>query len=344
MRCGLILAFLVGAPAFAETPGAALYLHGEGAEIAIGGGSVSLPATRFACAGCHGADGRGRAEGVTVFPPVRWSDLSASGPYDRMSFARALTEGVAPHGRVLAQSMPRFRLEPDVLASLVDHLTALDASDRAGVTATQIRVAASGNADLDRGFAAAIEIFNAGGGAFGRQIVATLDSAALDLVSFDQGQAPRVKAACLAAAIAAIRQDGYEAVRLAGPSGDDIAYRLRAAGLLVDPDSEAVLHAGEPDVTPAAPGLTHYGCIDQLGPFVAELVRGGNHVALAVPDRAALGWAAASHRSADAMRGFALGMLLGRAALTAGRKVTLAELVETASALPIVPEIVRLAP
>ncbi|HEY9037867.1 MAG TPA: hypothetical protein VIN05_02850 [Roseovarius sp.] len=344
MRCGLILAFLTATPVHAETPGAALFLHGARAEIAIGGGSVRLPATRFACAGCHGADGRGRAEGGTVFPPVRWSDLIASETYDAQSFARALTEGVTPDGRVLAQSMPRFRMEPDVLASLVDHLKLLDAKDGAGVTDTQIHVAKTGNGALDSGFAAAIEMFNAEGGAFGRQIVTTVDGAALDLAAFDRNQAARIETACLAAAIAAIRHDGYEAVRLSGPPDDDILYRLRAAGLLVDPDAKVVLHAGKSGAKPTATGLAHFGCIDQLGPFVAELVRGGSHVSLAVPDRAALGWAAASRRTADAMRGFALGALLGRAALTAGRDLTLAELVETANALPIIPEIVRLAP
>ena len=344
MRCGLILALLVGMPVCAESPGAALYLNGEGADVAIGGGRVRLPASRFACAGCHGVDGRGRTEGVTAFPPVRWSDLSASGPYTKESFARALTEGVTPDGRALAQSMPRFHVEPDVLASLIDHLKALDTSDRAGVTATQIRVAMSGNADLDRGFVAAIGIFNAAGGAFGRDIVTTMDSAAIDLAAFDRGQAKRVEGACLAAAIAAIRQDGYEAVRLAGPASGDILYRLRAVGLSVDANAKVVLHAGMAGVTPVASGLGHYGCIDQLGPLVTELVGGGDHVALAVPDRAALGWAAASSGHADAMRGFTLGMMLGRAALGAGRRVTSSELLEAAGTLPIVPEIVRLAP
>ncbi len=344
MRCKLILMLLIGLPIHAETPGAALFLRGEGAEIAIGGGDVRLPATRFACAGCHGADAKGRTEGGTVFPSVRWSDLTASGAYDTKNFSRAVTEGVAPDGRILAQSMPRFRLGPGVLAALVDHLKTLDGNDRAGITATQIHVAESGNAALDSGFAAAIGIFNAQGGAFGRQIVTTGERGALDLAAFERDHVARIGAACLAAAIAAIRHDGYESVRLSGRVDDDVLYRLRGAGLLADPEAEAVLHAGVPDVAPMTTGLVHYGCIDQLGPVATDLVRDGNHVTLTVPDRAALGWAAASERSADAMRGFALGMLLGRAALSAGRKVTLAELAETASMLPVIPEIVRLAP
>ena len=88
-------------------------------------------------------------------------------------------------------------------------------------------------------------------------------------------------------------------------------------------------------------GLSHFGCIDKLGAQAASLVRDGGHVTLSVPDRAALSWATTSHDSANAMRGYALGQLIGRAALTVGRNLTIARLKETARTLPIHHELIR---
>ncbi|MGB3314549.1 MAG: hypothetical protein WBB85_09060 [Albidovulum sp.] len=338
MRGWLIAATLAATPVHAETPGAALFLHGEGAKVAISG-SVSLPATRFSCAGCHGADGAGRTEGGTVFPPIRWSTLNLSG-YDDQALIRALTEGLAPDGRALSRSMPRFRATDEVFMALTDHLRTLDAAD--GVTATEIRVRPSGDAELDVGFAAAIAVFNDEGGAFGRKVVMTEgNDAGLDLAAFARDQAKRMETACLAAALAAIREDGYQTVSLSGVANGDVLYRLRAAGLTADPAGQAVLHVGTENAT-TGPELPHFGCIDQLGPLAERLVREGARVTLAVPDRQALGWAASSKRTAREMHGYVLGNIIGRAALATGRNLTLAVLTESAGILPTATELVRL--
>ncbi len=339
MRRWLIGLVLLATPADAETPGAALFLRGDGAEVAIGG-TVRMPATRFSCAGCHGADGAGRTEGGTVFPPIQWSALEGAG-YNAQTLIRALTDGLAPDGRTLSRSMPRFVAEEGVLAALADHLRTLDIIG--GVTASEIHVTPSGDMALDAGFAAAIAIFNDDGGAFGRQVVMTGANAGLDLAAFARDQAARMETACLVAAIAAIREDGHELVWINGAADSDVLYRLRTAGLKIDPAAQAVLYIGTGDGT-TDPGLPHFGCIDQLGPLAAGLVQGGGRVTLAVPDRAALGWAASSQKSAQEMRGFVLGNLIGRAALTAGRKVTLATLTETARTLTIAPDLLRLPP
>ena len=338
----LIAALLVVQPVQAETPGAALFLRGEGATATIGGSAVQLPAARFACAGCHGADGAGRSEGATVFPAIGWSALTmgTGRRYDESTFNRALTEGIAPDGRTLSQAMPRYRSDQETYASLISHLARLDAPGSDGVAATEIRVRSTGDEALDRGFAAAAAAFNADGGAFGRLIVIADDPASFDLAAFDRDQADRIAAACLASALTAIRQEGHRTVRLSDPSDADVLYRLRSLGLSVDDAADAVLHTSSKSAA-SAPGLFHFGCIDQLGAAAPELVRAGGNVTLAVPDRAALSWAAASHQSADAMRGFAMGLLIGRAALTVGRDLTIPRLTETAATLPINYELLR---
>lgn len=332
---GLIAALCVAVPAQADTAGEALFARGEGAEVAIGGGDLRMPATRFACAGCHGADGKGRAEGGTVFPPIRWSDLTASGrtAYDADGLARALTDGITPDGRVLSKAMPRFRAVPEVLASLGEHLRTLADTDGAGLTEDEIRVTATGNSPFDVGFAAAAALFNDDGGAFGRRIV-MVDAGGLDLAALARAQVGRIRAACLSEAIFAARADGHSAVRLEGPEDSDTLYRLRAAGLSVDPAALAVLHTA-PGARPTGPALAHFGCVEDLAPDAGALVAAGHRVMIAVPDREALGWAASSHQPAEAMRGFTLGMLLGRAALSEGRSATLARLTEAVATAPL---------
>ncbi|WCR11947.1 hypothetical protein JHW45_06205 [Paracoccus stylophorae] len=338
MRFWLIALLLIPMPARSETPGAALFLRGEGAEVAINA-TIDMPATRFSCAGCHGADGAGRAEGGTVFPPIRWSALDVAG-YDEQAFIRALTEGITPDDRTLSRSMPRFKADRQLLAALADHLRTLDALG--GITATEIGVRPSGDAALDAGFIAAIARVNEDGGAFGRKLVVTEEeNAGLDLVAFARNQWAKMETACLAAAIAAIRDDGHRTLSISGVANDDVVYRVRAAGLKIDPAAQAVLHIGTEDhVAPMR--RSHFGCIDQLGPLAASLVQDGGHVTLVVPDRQALVWAVSSRRSGQEMRGYVLGSMIGRAALTAGRDLTLATLTEAAQNLTISTELVRL--
>ena len=120
--------------------GAALYERGEIAAtstVAIGEPPVEADAELFACANCHGADGRGRTEGGIAAPRIRWSHLDKPYPvlgnrfrlhpaYDEDAFARALRDGIDSAGQALAVAMPRYRLDRHELAGLIAHLRALD--------------------------------------------------------------------------------------------------------------------------------------------------------------------------------------------------------------------------
>jgi hypothetical protein len=166
------LALLLGAqPAWAD-PGA-LFLRGEGAEVRLGDGPAVLPATRFACAGCHGADGRGRQEGGTDFPALDWPHLTdpgrAAGPYDEALFLRAVRDGVGVDGRLLSIAMPRYIAEEAVLRDLLGHVKGLGADQRRGIGPASVRLCPEGDAAADAGLSLAAEVVNADGGVFGRR-------------------------------------------------------------------------------------------------------------------------------------------------------------------------------
>lgn len=177
---GLALILVTALPALAQDgSGAALYLRGEGAEALLMGGKLRAPATRFACAGCHGADARGSREGATVFPAIDWPGLSApdrpGGAYDRASFLRAMTEGVAPDGRTLDPAMPRFAAEDAAFDALIGFLQGVGASQQRGITPDALRLGAPPDTPALAGLQAAAQDFNESGGAFGRRIEVVTD-------------------------------------------------------------------------------------------------------------------------------------------------------------------------
>lgn len=188
LTLALMLALILAAlPVAAEdAPGAALYLRGAGAEALLMGGRLRAPGARFACAGCHGADARGSREGATVFPAIDWPGLTApdrpGGAYDRASFLRAMTEGIAPDGRELDPAMPRFAADQAVLEALIGFLQQVGTAQQRGITATALRISVAPGSPAQAGLQAAAQGFNAGGGAFGRRIEIMTDSgeAALD--------------------------------------------------------------------------------------------------------------------------------------------------------------------
>lgn len=177
----LALLLLAALPVAAdEGAGAALYLHGTGAEALLMGGKLRVPAGRFSCAGCHGADARGSNEGATTFPAIDWPALTApdrpGGAYDRTSFLRALTDGLAPDGRALNPAMPRFAADATVLEALIDFLQAIGAAQQRGITPVALRIGADPGTPTRAGLEAAAQDFNASGGAFGRQIEIVSDA------------------------------------------------------------------------------------------------------------------------------------------------------------------------
>lgn len=132
-----------------EAAGKRIYLHGSGSSDAaiqalVGVAGTSLPATSLPCAGCHGSDGRGKAEGGVRPPDITWRRLSApngqrpaSGrqhpAYDDGAFARALGEGLDPAGNRLNPAMPRFVMSLRDMRNLTAYIKRLDADRDPGL-------------------------------------------------------------------------------------------------------------------------------------------------------------------------------------------------------------------
>jgi mono/diheme cytochrome c family protein len=89
------------------------------------------------CAACHGKDGRGKtvktAMGSFETPDIRWSTLSSTKdpegqpqtPFDQVSLARAVRDGLDPEGVLLDPTMPRWRLDDAEVSALVAYLKSL---------------------------------------------------------------------------------------------------------------------------------------------------------------------------------------------------------------------------
>lgn len=339
----LIASLALTAPAMAETPGAALFLRGEGAQVVIGAGdgAVRLPAARFACAGCHGADGAGRAEGGTDFPDIRWSHLSER--YDDAALLTALQDGLTPEGRQLGTAMPRYEAPQQTLTSLLAYLKGLEAAQTA-ISPDTIRIRAADNDDLNAGFAAAAQQFNEDGGAFGRRLVLVPEGSEIGLEDLAAMIGPEIDKACLDASLNALRGAGVTHFRLMGADGAEAAYRARSIGLTLDEGATDILTVERPVPGKGPEGLHYYGCLDVLGPVVQELVAQGDHVTLAVPDVEGFAWALSAGRDWHAMQGYTLGRIIGRAARAAGRRMTGTYLSETAKTQPIAVETVSFPP
>lgn len=175
-RCALgaaiaLATVLSSIPARAQQPvpspaaGRALFLghsSGDGPQplAFLRGSPAGVPAIRFACANCHGRDGLGQGEGSLRAPAIRWQDLARAAPqrghaYDAARFARAIAEGMDPTGRTLDRLMPGYALSEAQLASLIAYLKVVDAEQRIGVEAGEIRLGILAAGD-DDGFPAAL--------------------------------------------------------------------------------------------------------------------------------------------------------------------------------------------
>lgn len=155
----------------AEKRGRELYFNG-GEATAIVAGAAELPAASVPCGSCHGADGRGVAEGTVVPADVRWSALSAPDAarmrprYDDALLRRAIVEGIDAGGKPLSPVMPRYRMSAAALSDLIAWLK----RDRVepGLTDTEIVIATSAmTRDVVSAF---VKDLNAAGGVFGRTL------------------------------------------------------------------------------------------------------------------------------------------------------------------------------
>jgi mono/diheme cytochrome c family protein len=113
--------------------------------VATRAGSVVAPA-QVACANCHQRSGLGAREGQQSIPPVVGATLYAPKPgvrpaYTDDSLAVAIRDGIDPGGRALSPLMPRYALQPDELAQLIDYLKQLAARPSPGVANSVVHLA-----------------------------------------------------------------------------------------------------------------------------------------------------------------------------------------------------------
>ncbi|HEX6100040.1 MAG TPA: ABC transporter substrate-binding protein [Thermoanaerobaculia bacterium] len=132
-------------------PNAGRRVYHAGSGTASLAGSEPMPAALFPCANCHGADGRGNAEGGVVASNITWHELTkpyrAATPngrrrpaYDEQTLRRAIAEGVDSAGNALHAAMPRYAMPPQDIADLVGYLKVIGREEVPGVTATSVRV------------------------------------------------------------------------------------------------------------------------------------------------------------------------------------------------------------
>ena len=182
-----------GEPMASVEAGRALFLgHAprEGPEplAFLRGSRNGVPASRLACANCHGRDGLGQGEGSLRAPAIRWPDLARASPqrsdaYDAASFARAVAEGIDPGGRALDRLMPGYALSGAQTAALIAYLKTIDEEQRIGVGPSTIRlgILSAGTGD---GFPAALAQ------AFAQKLPSPVFGRRVELVSLDSEDGP----------------------------------------------------------------------------------------------------------------------------------------------------------
>lgn len=131
--------------------GRQIYTSGSETITASMGGSTELSSTMLPCANCHGADGRGGAEGGVVASNIRWLELTkpyrAATPngrrrpaYDEQTLRRAIVDGVDSAGNALHAAMPRYAMSAEELNDLAAYLKVLGAEEAPGVSDGEVRV------------------------------------------------------------------------------------------------------------------------------------------------------------------------------------------------------------
>lgn len=163
----------------AERRGRHIYRHGEspaGRPITAITGGTELGAGIFACATCHGPEGRGVAEGSIEPSDIRGATLDRillagrkRPKYDQAKLARAIREGVDSAGNPLSPVMPRFRMADADLQDLLAYLKRLGDEPQPGLTDDRIVVTTAVPATRAV-LEAAFHDVNAAGGIFGRTL------------------------------------------------------------------------------------------------------------------------------------------------------------------------------
>lgn len=230
----VLATLLAGAPDGAppltavEQRGREIYLHGTsaaGRDIAAYFGTDAdneIGASVVPCASCHGADGRGVAEGTVSPSDIRWNVLSkffvaAEGErrrpaYDATTLTRAVREAVDAGGMPLGAIMPRYRIDDRDLDDLVAYLRRLGNEPRPGLDDSTITIATvvpltgprAAAGEAMRGVIAGyLDDVNASGGLFGRRF---------ELEAIDAGAPPERIAESLAGEVFAVAVGSWEAI------------------------------------------------------------------------------------------------------------------------------------
>jgi len=178
----------------AEKRGREIYLHGNGGVRPItaffgSDQAGQIDASVVPCASCHGADGRGVAEGTVAPADIRWSVLSQPyvsddggrhrPRYDAALLGRAVRDAADAAGTPLYAVMPRYRIEDRDLSDLMAYIRRLGNEPQPGLEGDAVTVGTVvplsgprtkvGEAmrDVISGY---FDDVNEGGGLFGRKL------------------------------------------------------------------------------------------------------------------------------------------------------------------------------
>lgn len=298
MRFALFLAALLASPALSGAPGegiepaddaalAALgrrvYEEGVGEEgkeiVAVLSGGAEVSAAVLPCAGCHGADGRGRPEGGVTPSDLTWEALTkpygvthgsgrAHPAYDERSLVWAVTNGVDPAGNALSDAMPRYRLSRREADALVAYLRQLGQAPAPGLGAETVRLGVvlpppelgRLGVALRAVLTALAERRNAGGGFYGRRV---------ELRFVEAGGSPAERRAAVAAML------------------EDEEPFAMVAGFIAGADEEIASLAAERRVPLVGPFTLHPQVGLPLNRWVFYLISGLEQQARALVDFAA---------------------------------------------------------
>ncbi|MGJ8677373.1 MAG: cytochrome c/ABC transporter substrate-binding protein [Akkermansiaceae bacterium] len=127
-------------------------LQGGAIPTYLGESTSVIPSQLFACTNCHGADGKGVAEGGIKPSNITWHSLTkpygaiagthrARPPYTAEQVLIAIGEGRDPMQQTLESSMPRYQLSAQDGASLIAYLKVIHRVQDRGVSADSINIA-----------------------------------------------------------------------------------------------------------------------------------------------------------------------------------------------------------
>ncbi len=176
-----------------ERRGKAIYLRGvspSGREITGRIGEIEVPSATATCGGCHGMRGEGKTEGGVTAGSLTWSHLvkpyghthptgRSHGPFNELSFIRAVVNGIDSNGNSLLVAMPRYKLSPEDMADLIAYLKRIDSDLDPGLTDNSVTVGlmvpstgsfADVGAAMKDVFSAYFDNVNSRGGIFNRKI------------------------------------------------------------------------------------------------------------------------------------------------------------------------------